>query len=78
MIPCCVASLMYVEYVWRVRMDWSTLRSINKKIGQIRDALSMKNQWKFHILQFQTGLGKIPSLWMSQGAHLTCQDTKEA
>ena len=38
----CVASLMYVEHVLRVRMDWSTLRSINKKIGQIGDALLTK------------------------------------
>ena len=42
MIPCCVASLMYAEYVLRVRVDWSTLRSTNKSIGQIRDALSKK------------------------------------
>ena len=41
-IPRCVASLMYAKHVLRVRVDWSTLRSINKKIGQIRDALSTK------------------------------------
>ena len=34
--------LMYVEHVLRVRVDWFTLRSINKKIGQIGDALSTK------------------------------------
>ena len=33
---------MYIEHVLRVRVDWSTLRSINKKIRQIRDALSTK------------------------------------
>ena len=37
LILCCVASLMYVEHVLRVRVDWSTLRSINKRIGQIGD-----------------------------------------
>ena len=42
MIPKYVASLMYAEYVLRVRVDWSTLKSINKKIGQIGDALSTK------------------------------------
>ena len=41
-IPKCVASLMYTEHVLRIRVDWSTLRSINKKIGQIGDALSTK------------------------------------
>ena len=41
-IPKCVASLMYAEHVLRVRVDWSTLKSINKKIGQIGDALSIK------------------------------------
>ena len=41
-IPKCVASLMYAEHVLRVRVDWSTLKSMNKKIGQIRDALTMK------------------------------------
>ena len=41
-IPCCVASLMYVEHVLGVKVDWSTLRSINKNIGQIGDALSKK------------------------------------
>ena len=41
-IPKCVASLMYAEHVLRVRVDWSTLRFINKKIGQIGDALSTK------------------------------------
>ena len=35
----CVASLMYAEHVLRVRVDWSTLKSINKKI---RDALAIK------------------------------------
>ena len=48
----CVASLMYVEYVLGVKVDWSTLRSTNKSIGRIADALSKKKQWKFHILQF--------------------------
>ena len=41
-IPKCVASLMYAKHVLRVRVDWSTLRSINKKIQQIGDALSTK------------------------------------
>ena len=41
-IPKCVASLMYAKHVLRVRVDWSTLRSINKKIGQIEGALSTK------------------------------------
>ena len=41
-IPKCVASLMYAKHVLRVRMDWSSLRSISKKIGQIGDALSTK------------------------------------
>ena len=41
-IPKCVASLMYAEHVLRVRVDWSTLKSVNKKIGQIGDALAMK------------------------------------
>ena len=41
-IPKCVASLMYAEHVLRVRVDWSILKSINKKIEQIRDALSIK------------------------------------
>ena len=41
-IPKCVASMMYAEHVLRVRVDWSTLRSINKKIRQIGDALSTK------------------------------------
>ena len=43
-IPCCVASLMYAQYVLGVRVDWFTLRSTNKSIGQIRNALSMKKQ----------------------------------
>ena len=34
--------LMYAEHVLRVRVDWSTLKSVNKKIGQIGDALAMK------------------------------------
>ena len=38
----CVASLMYAKHVLRVRVDWSTLKSVNKKIGQIGDALAMK------------------------------------
>ena len=38
----CVASLQYAEHVLRVRVDCSTLKSINKKIGQIGDALSIK------------------------------------
>ena len=33
---------MYVEHVLSIRVDWSTLRSINEKIGQIGDALSTK------------------------------------
>ena len=37
-IPKCVASLMYAEHVLRVRVDWITLKSMNKKIGQIGDA----------------------------------------
>ena len=41
-IPYCVASLMYAEHVLGVRVDWSTLRSTNKSIRQIRDALSKK------------------------------------
>ena len=41
-ISCCVASVMYVEFVLEVRVDWFTLRSTNKSIGQIRDALSKK------------------------------------
>ena len=39
---CCVASLMYAEHVLEVRVDWSTLRSTNKSIGRIGDALSKK------------------------------------
>ena len=61
-IPKCVASLMYAEHVLRVRVNWSTLKSINKKIGQIGDAFAIKNQWTFHMNQFQTSLGRIPSL----------------
>ena len=41
-IPCCVASLMCVEHVLGVRVDWCTLRSTNKSIGQIGDALLKK------------------------------------
>ena len=41
-IPKCVTSLIYVEHVLRIRVDWSTLKSINRKIGQIGDALSKK------------------------------------
>ena len=41
-IPKCVASLMYAEHVLRIRVDWSTLKSMNKKIGQIGDALAIK------------------------------------
>ena len=33
---------MYAKHVLRVKVDWSTLRSINKNIGQIGDALSKK------------------------------------
>ena len=33
---------MYAEHVLRVRVDWSTLKSINKKIGQIGDTLIIK------------------------------------
>ena len=33
---------MYAEHVLRVRVDWSTLKSVNKKIGQIGNALAIK------------------------------------
>ena len=48
-IPKCAASLMYAEHVLRVRVDWSTLKSVNKKIGQIGDALAIKKTSEYSI-----------------------------
>ena len=37
-----MASLMNAEHVLRVKVNWSTLKSINKNIRQIRDAMAKK------------------------------------